>query len=178
MICCEGCDLWYHKHGEKFYLVHVCSTCSNVLHNCYYHYLLIGRIFSSKILLIEVICVPWDLCFIVDFPEDNLLRSKLSPGQSTPKQVVPPDTLLRSKMSSGHFTSKQTVPSQGGNLLRGGSLSFEVKCPGRTICFEVKCPGDSLLRSNSPPGHYTSGGKLLRDSAYFLAVFEISVHAY
>ena len=106
---------------------------------------------------------PETLCFIVDFPEDNLLWSKLSPGQSTSKQVVPPDTLLRSKLSSGHFTSKQTVPSQGGNLLRGGSLSFEVKCPGRTVYFEVKCPGDSLLRSNSPPGHYTSGGKLLRD---------------
>ena len=106
---------------------------------------------------------PETPCLIVDFPEDNLLRSKLSPGQSTSKQVVPPDTLLRSKLSSGHFTSKQTVPSQGGNLLRGGSLSFEVKCPGRTVCFKVKCPGDSLLRSNLPPGHYTSGGKLLRD---------------
>ena len=55
------------------------------------------------------------------------------------------------------------MPSQGGNLLRGRSLSFEVKCPGRTVYFEVKCPGDSLLRSNWPPGHYTSGGKLLRD---------------
>ena len=54
-------------------------------------------------------------------------------------------------------------PCKGDNLLRRGSLSFEVKCPGRTVCFEVKCPGDSLLRSNLPPGHFTSGGKLLRD---------------
>ena len=54
-------------------------------------------------------------------------------------------------------------PCKGDNLLRGGSLSFEVKCPGRTVCFEVKCPGDSLLRSNLPSGHFTSGGKLLRD---------------
>ena len=53
---------------------------------------------------------------------------------------------------------------KGDNLLRGGSLSFEVKCPGRTVYFEVKCPGDSLLRSSLPPGHFTSGGKLLRDS--------------
>ena len=58
-------------------------------------------------------------------------------------------------------------PCKGDNLLRRGSLSFEVKCPGRTVCFEVKCPGDSLLRSNLPPGHFTSGGKLLRDKPTF-----------
>ena len=23
MICCEGCDLWYHKNGRKFYLVYM-----------------------------------------------------------------------------------------------------------------------------------------------------------
>ena len=57
-------------------------------------------------------------------------------------------------------------PCKGDNLLRRGSLSFEVKCPGRTVCFEVKCPGDSLLRSNLPPGHFTSGGKLLRDRTF------------
>ena len=79
MICCEGCDLWYHKHREKFYLVHVYSTCSNIANRCFmyyitynYHYLLIGRILYSKILLIEFVC-PETLCFIVDFPEDNLL---------------------------------------------------------------------------------------------------------
>ena len=83
----------------------------------------------------------WTLCFIVDFPPDTLLQSKLSP-----------DTLHRSKMS----------PCKGDNLLRRGSLSFEVKCPGRTVCFEVKCPGDSLLRSNLPPGHF------IRGSSYFV----------
>ena len=39
MICCEGCDLWYHKHGEKFYLVHVCSTCSNIANRCFMYYI-------------------------------------------------------------------------------------------------------------------------------------------
>ena len=106
----------------------------------------------------------WTLCFIVDFPlgtllrsklsPDTLLRSELSPGHSTSKYYCPPDTLLRSNLS----------PCKGDNLLPRGSLSFEVKCPGRTVCFEVKCLGDSLLRSNLPPGHFTSGGKLLRDS--------------
>ena len=43
--------------------------------------------------------------------------------------------------------------------------------PGQTVCFEVMCPGDSLLAgdsllgSNLSPGHFTSGGKLLRDSS-------------
>ena len=39
MICCEGCDLWYHKHGEKFSLVHVCSTCSNIANRCFMYYI-------------------------------------------------------------------------------------------------------------------------------------------
>ena len=53
----------------------------------------------------------------------------------------------------------------GDNLLQGGTLCFEVKCPGRTVYFEVKCPGGGLLRSNLPPGHFTSGGRLLRDTS-------------
>ena len=61
-------------------------------------------------------------------------------------------------------------PCKGDNLLQRGSLSFEVKCPGRTVCFEVKFPGDSLLRSNLPPGHFTSGGKLLRDRRVFALI--------
>ena len=56
-----------------------------------------------------------------------------------------------SKLFPGHFTSKQTVP-------------FEAECPGPTVYFEVKCPEGGLLRSNLPPGHFTSGDKLLRDS--------------
>ena len=39
MRCCEGCDLWYHKHGEKFYLVHVCSACSNIANGCFMYYI-------------------------------------------------------------------------------------------------------------------------------------------
>ena len=31
---------------------------------------------------------------------------------------------------------------------------------------EVKCPGGKLLRSKPPPEHFTSGGRLLRDSSW------------
>ena len=96
--------------------------------------------------------------------------SYIVPGHCTLKYFVcrticfivnyPPDTLLQSKLTLGHFNSKQTVPSQGENLLQEKSVSFKVKCPRWTVCSEVKCLGDSLLRSNSPLGHFTSGVKL------------------
>ena len=46
----------------------------------------------------------------------------------------PPDTLLWSRLS----------PHKGDNLLQGGSLCFEAKCPGRTVYFEVTCPWGTL----------------------------------
>ena len=55
------------------------------------------------------------------------------------------------------------------NLLQGGSLYFEAECPEPTVYFKVKCPegGGGLLRSNLPPGHFTSGGKLLSDIFFY-----------
>ena len=108
----------------------------------------------------------------VNCPPDSLVWSYIVPGHCTLKYFVcqticfnvnyPPDTLLQSKLTLGHFNLKQTVPSQGENLhvLQEKSVSFKVKCPRWTVCSEVKCPGDSLLRSNSPLGHFTSGVKL------------------
>ena len=64
----------------------------------------------------------WILSFIVDFPPDNALRSKLSP-----------DTLLRSKLSAGHSkvncppTLKQNVPLQGGQFTSSGVTSIRSK---------------------------------------------------
>ena len=104
-----------------------------VLHNCCYNYLLIGWNTFFKHTFDRKYFVCWTLCFIVDFPPDTLLRSKLSPGTLYFEVNCPPDTLLRSKLS----------PHKGDNLLHGGLLSFEVKCQGRTVCFEVKCPWDS-----------------------------------
>ena len=136
-----------------------------VLHNCCYnyHYLLVGGILSSKILLIEVICVLDPPVHCRFFAGHSTSRSKLSPGQSTSKLVVPrtlyfevncpPDTSLRSRANCP--LTRGTIYFEGGH--------FPSKWSVRGRQFASKCPGDSLLRSNSPPGHYTSGGKLLRD---------------
>ena len=80
----------------------------------------------------------------------------------------PPDTLLRSKMS----------PCKGDNLLRRGSLSFEVKCPGRTVCFEVKCPP-----RDTKEGYLTKLGRFRKVHAYidltwgtFAALYLVAIY--
>ena len=75
----------------------------------------------------------------------------------------PTDTLLRSKLSHRHFTSKQIVPLQGGQSTLRGVTLLRRRVSGADSLLRSKVSGGGLLRSNLPPGHFTSGGKLLRD---------------
>jgi len=76
----------------------------------------------------------------------------LSPISDMPLLFCPRDNLLRSKMSSGQTLSFEvnSPPTKGDNLLQGRTVYFEVKCPREAMYFEVKCPGGDLLRSTPP----------------------------
>ena len=55
-------------------------------------------------------------------------------------------------------------PLRGDSLLQRGTICYVANCPGGTLYYIVNCPGGTLLRSKVSRGHFTTGGRLLRDS--------------
>ena len=72
-------------------------------------------------------------------------------------------------MTGGHFLGgslRTTTPApEGGQFTSEGDSLLRSKLSAGTLYYVVNCPGGTLLRSKVSGGHFTTGGRLLRDRA-------------